>query len=711
MKKIFKLSFLLIFLFSLNAYPQWVKTSGPPGMNVNVFYQKGSSLYAGTSAKGVFKSADHSITWSVANTGIENKNVFSLVADGNNLYAGTNDGVYRSTNMGASWSPANNGIQGQFIYSFLVANGYLFAGTISFGVFKSNDHGNTWTNANGGALGSSSIYAMCFSSPNIIAMADNLIFYSTNNGNSWFIPQNSPFLFSIATSFIVQHDSVMINTLQGVFRSFDAGQSWDPIIVIDESVSFCGLVKSKKTIFAGSATRIFKSKDFGTTWSAVNVHDLRIGARFVNDFYKSGNNFLLANDEIGVAYSSDACKHWTYTLSGFPPASSIDNALCASGSTLFSGTHSDGVYQTTDNGTTWSKIGTTNNADTLSNGTVFSVLKISSNILLAGTCGFGLYRSADNGATWVHITTGLPLQAGTGFLCVNSLAQSSSNILIATDQGLYYSTDNGLTWHSSNTTGTSKFAAGVAANGSTACAVVNETTGSNKIYRSTNSGVSWSSVFSTVSEDFVCVASDGIDHFYVGTFTSNYLSANNGSSWQSFGSGIQSGTGSFAIAVKDSNVFVGNSTGVYFSHNKGSSFISTNTGLDPDPNNSVQGLAISSNFVFAGLFQNAIWKRPLSDFGISLKTNVNTVIELNAQIYPNPVTGESFLSYEVATFSPVKIAIYDEQGKMVNQVLNTNLEKGIYRESITSDYLTAGNYFISLSIGEKTGVIKFEVVK
>src|SRR6185295_14100699 len=302
-------------------------------------------------------------------------------------------------------------------------------------------------------------------------------------------------------------------------------------------------------------------------WTAVSVHGLRIGARFVNDFYKSGSNFLLANDEIGVAYSSDGCKHWTYTLSGFSPASSIDNALFVSGSSLYSGTHSDGVYQTTDNGTTWSKIGTPNNADTLSNGTIFSVLKISTNIILAGACGFGLYRSADNGATWTHITSGLPSQAGTGFLCINSLTKSSSNTLIATDQGLYYSTDNGLTWHASDVTGSTKFGAGVAANGSTVCAVVEETTSSNKIYRSTNSGVSWTSVFSTTTEDWVCIASDGVDHFYAGTFTINYVSANNGSAWQSLGSGIPVGQGAFTIAVKDSNVFVGNQSGVYFSQN------------------------------------------------------------------------------------------------------------------------------------------------
>ena len=58
-------------------------------MNVNVFYKKGTVLYAGTSAKGVSKSNDNGIPWTTANGSIENKNVFSLIADKKYLYAGS----------------------------------------------------------------------------------------------------------------------------------------------------------------------------------------------------------------------------------------------------------------------------------------------------------------------------------------------------------------------------------------------------------------------------------------------------------------------------------------------------------------------------------------------------------------------------------------------------------------------------------------------
>jgi hypothetical protein len=706
--KNFVLAFLLL-ATAPAAFSQWTQTAGPAGMTVNAFYQKGTTLFAGTSAKGVFKSMDNGITWAPSNGGLENMDVFSLIADNLYLYAGTNNGPYRSSNNGLTWTAANNGMTGKFIYSFARANGFLFAGTIGTGLFKSADHGNTWTDANGGALGSSSIYALAFAPPNLLAFADNLIFYSNDNGNSWFIPGSSPFIFSSNANFIVKQDSVMINTLQGVFRSFNSGQSWGPIIVINDNISISGLVRSGKRIYAGSAQKIYFTTNFGTTWTTVNAQGLRPGFRFNTEFNKSGPNFLLSYSEIGVGYSSDKGKHWNYTLSGFSPASTIDNAITYSGTTLLSGTHSDGVYESEDNGNNWSKIGTTNNNDTLSNGNIFSIVK-KGNIILAGTCGFGLYRSTDNGVTWTHITSGLPSQGGTGYLCVSGLALSSANIIVATDQGMYYSTNDGLTWNASNLGSASNIGMGVAANGSVACAAVEFTTSSSKIYRSTNSGVTWTQVFSLSFEDWTCIASDGIDHFYAGTFSNSYVSNNNGTTWQSVGPGIPAGTGAFAIGALNANVFVGNSEGIFFSNNHGSSFATANTGLDPEPNHSVQGFAFSPDYVFAGLFQDAIWRRQLSDFSIS-KQEAYEQVELEAQVFPNPVSGLSELSYALDKSANVLILVYNQQGRIVQQLLHEEQQAGSHQIDLNAAGLANGTYTVLLSTGEKRTTVKFEVVK
>src|SRR5262245_35078314 len=89
---------------------QWTKTSGPPGTNVNYFYNSGNILFAGTSSKGVYRSFDDGVTWQAANTGISNSSVFALISDAAFLYAGTNSGVFRSDDNGETWQAANTGI-------------------------------------------------------------------------------------------------------------------------------------------------------------------------------------------------------------------------------------------------------------------------------------------------------------------------------------------------------------------------------------------------------------------------------------------------------------------------------------------------------------------------------------------------------------------------------------------------------------------------
>lgn len=685
---------------------QWTKTGGPPGMNVNGFYKAGNTLYAGTS-RGVFSSADNGVTWQASNSGIENNTVYALISDGTFLYAGTDNGVFRSTN-GISWSAANSGIENIFVKSFYIANGFLYAGSIGQGLFKTSTRGNSWSDASGGALNSSIIYAITYSAPHLVVVADNLIFYSDDNGNSWFIPQNSPFILTGVPSFLTRGDSIIVTAGFGIYRSFNGGVSWGNLITVNNNISICGIVQANGVAIVGSKTGMYFSRNFGTSWIPVASQGLRQGNWFTNAFYLSGNNFLIAYDEIGVGYSSDRGADWNYTLSGFTPAATIDDALSATGNIVMSGTHGDGIYQSNDGGATWLKTGTINDLDTLSNSNIFSLLKLSNAILLAGTCGNGLYRSSNGGVTWTRIRNGLPQQQS-GFLCVNSLARTTSNVLIGTDQGLYYSSDLGLSWHGTNISGTGFTIMGVAANGAVACAASEGFIGTNKIFRSTDNGVTWNIAFETSIAEWATMASDGNNHFYAGTLnSSNLVSNNNGISWQNMGPGIPPGDGGFTISAFNSNVFVGNISGLYYSNNFGASFTQQNTGFDPSPNNSVQGLAVSATHIYAGLFKNSVWKRPLSDFGIVSVITARSS-EIKATITPNPLTSISILTYKVESNANVLINMYDQRGMLIKNLVNTTQNVGDYQARITKNNLHEGNYFINIIIGNKHQLIPVAV--
>jgi photosystem II stability/assembly factor-like uncharacterized protein len=693
----------LFIILNKTVHAQWQKTAGPAGMNVNTFYQRGDVLFAGTTPRGVFKSSDHGVTWVAANNGITERNVFSLTANSQFLFAGTDSGVFRSPDNGVTWQRANFGIESKFVYSFLFANGFLFAGT-SGGLYKSSNNGASWTDANGSALNSSIIHDITFSAPHLIASADNLIFYSDDNGNSWNYNSRSPFILGNNPSFFTNGDSIIITSGPVIFRSFDGGINWGRSINVSTDATIDGIVTAGKYIVAGTPSGLFYSPNFGASWQSIAAHGIRHGKYFDHKFYRSGSNFLLAYDEIGIGYSSDSGRNWNYTLQGFPPAASIDDALTFSNNTLLSGTHGDGVYKSTNAGNTWTKIGTSNNLDTLSNSNIFSILR-TNNVILAGTCGNGLYRSADNGVTWSHITAGLPNQQGTGFLCVHALAKTNTAILTGTDQGLFYSNDVGLTWNATSLNG--KDVVGVAANDSVACAAIENFIGPSEIYRSVNNPSLWNVVLQASGEDWTTMASDGKSHFYAGTLmTSNWVSNNNGVTWQTVGTGIPPGSGAYAIGVLNNNVFIGNNNGVYFSNNNAKSFSEVNTGFDDI--HAVQGFAISSTDIYAGLFENSVWKRPLSDFGITALQQHEVNI-LPVTFAPNPLINQSKLTYSIASTQHVVINLYSANGNFIKNIKDEIQNAGAYSLTINKDGLHVGNYFISVLTGNQHAMVNVVV--
>ncbi len=700
MKKTFTpriILFLAANLISHLIFSQWTKTAGPPGITVTKFFENDSALFVGTYAQGVYKSYDHGNSWLAANTGIENMQVISLAADSLYIYAGTGtEGVYRSSDQGTTWSLANTGIQTQAVSCLLSAGGFMFAGTIGTGVYSSVDHGNTWQDANGGALTSSYIHAMFYASSRLTVEADNYLFYTFNNGSSWFIDQGST-AFYVIDNFLQKGDTVIAAANGNIFVTHDGGTNWSSVITINPDIDILGLDKSNDTIYAGYANGsfggyangVYRSTNWGQTWTNIPSSGLRIGNRYDNHFKISGNNFLFSCEEIGIYNSNDKGATWAQVpLNNFEPASSIDNCILVSGATIYSGTHNDGVYSSIDQGNTWNKIGTANPLDTLSNGIVFSMLNPAPNILLAGACGYGLYRSTDNGVTWSHVTNGLPSQAGTGYCCINSLAQSGNRTIAATTEGVYYSGDNGFTWNASNLTGSQVYASGLAVNGNVVCAGITSFTLGNGIYRSANGGVSWTLV-NNIS-DVISMAAGGTNHFYAGTFNGNYYSNDNGLTWFSVGPGIPASDPGFTILAFNNYVFIGNNNGVYFSSNYATSFTNVNTGMDPYPNNAVQGLAADNNYVYAGTFLDAIWRRPLSDFGIPTGIAETDLSRPGVIVSPNPANDFieiSFLQKE----NNFTVEIISMDGKIISRSCNnrridvSDLRKGFYFFKVIDD--------------------------
>ena len=132
-----------------------------------------------------------------------------------------------------------------------------------------------------------------------------------------------------------------------------------------------------------------------------------------------------------LASSQRAQSDWTQTNG---PAGGRVYCLAVNGAYLFAGTWGGGVYRSTDNGTSWTRVsaGLTN--------TVVLAFAVSGTTLYAGTEGGGVFRSTDNGTTWTAVNSGL------SSLFVYSLAVSGANLLAGTNGGACRSTNDGGTW-------------------------------------------------------------------------------------------------------------------------------------------------------------------------------------------------------------------------------------------------------------------------
>ena len=174
-------------------------------------------IVTGIEYDGVFLSTNNGGNWIAVNSGLVSTwPIYSLVASGSNLLAGTNGGtVSRSTNNGTSWSTSSlENFLGAKVYAVAMnPNGSsdtnLFAGTYGGGIFLSTNNGTYWLPVDS-ALTETYVTALTINGTNIFAGTWNGVFLSTNNGKSWndanstsFVNTNTglkPFINTLAIS-------------------------------------------------------------------------------------------------------------------------------------------------------------------------------------------------------------------------------------------------------------------------------------------------------------------------------------------------------------------------------------------------------------------------------------------------------------------------------------------------------------------------------
>lgn len=348
------------------------------------------------------------------------------------------------------------------------------------------------------------------------------------------------------------------------------------------------------------------------------------------------------------------------------------SSLIATSSSIIAGTTA-GIYRSTNSGTSWT-LSSTPIID------VYCLRAIGSTIYLGAQTG--LFTSVNDGVTWSPTSINNRI--------VKSITDNGLNIFLGTDSGVFRSSNGGNNWVRSLN---NYFINSLIISNSVIIAGTGHYndlfTG---IFTSTNNGSNW--IQSSINNKIVyCLGSNNYG-VYAGTIDSGvYISTNNGVNWS-----ITSLNNKQIISISTvgTNVFAGTSSGVYQSTNNGGIWLQINEGL---PNSvDVFSLLTTTNYIYAALWSQSIWRRPISQLitGISQINHTVSGCYLISQNYPNPFNPTTSIKFTIPKASSVKITIFDIAGKEVETLVNEEFQSGTYQTKWNGSKYASGIYFYKI---------------
>jgi PKD repeat protein/photosystem II stability/assembly factor-like uncharacterized protein len=421
------------------------------------------------------------------------------------MLLGGDGGIYRFDPAGPSWTDINGNLNTIQFYGI-----GLHPTDSSIAIGGSQDNGTAlysgslmWTETDGGDAGfakfsqtnGSRVYHQL---PNA-SFGTNFFRRSDDGGNTWTTKTSGISADVNAQNFtapfvvdLVNGDHVLYGT-DRVWETFDGGDSWTAISGVNTAgfnnggnhVDAIGLAPSDaNTIYAStggdgfSTSQIFVTTDHGSVWTEM---DLGVSGR-VKDIQVDPANSLIAyavistfNTPNGQVYkTSNGGASWTDITANLPSEpmwslqigpTSVPTSACAaagaSSNTLYIGAD-DGVYVTTNGGTSWSRFGSG-----LPNGQVFQIeLNTNLQILGAGIHGRGLWEikigAPGPGATHFSVSAPQSAAAGTAFGITVTALDSSNNTVTGYSGTVHFSSSDtaaNLPANSTLTNGTGTFQA------------------------------------------------------------------------------------------------------------------------------------------------------------------------------------------------------------------------------------------------------------
>lgn len=291
----------------------WVRTTGPDVIINDVYVDPRNPRHVllATDRSGVLASEDAGVGFQSSNTGFSQRQVGALLADaqhsGTVLAGVLNDkmygGIFVTQDFGRTWKQESEGLRDRDVFELAQSDdGTILAGT-SDGLFRRD--GDAWIPAN-----AVSRYVPAARSR---TRATHATTHATRRAAAEKIARPTEIRGRV-TALTVTGNTWYAATSQGIFRSRDRGEGWEPVSLSRSPYTFGGagdylaLAASGKTIFAGRRLGMMASRDEGFTWQTLQ---LPAGLTALDSLALTPEGTLWAGGREGVFSSTDQGSTWT----------------------------------------------------------------------------------------------------------------------------------------------------------------------------------------------------------------------------------------------------------------------------------------------------------------------------------------------------------------------------------------------------------------
>jgi photosystem II stability/assembly factor-like uncharacterized protein len=507
------------------------------------------------------------------------------------LYAATSAGVFRSNDAGAHWRSAQAGIPFLDVASLAVSPddprtvyaGLFVNSSEIAGVYKTSNGGARWEAAGLAGLQTYDLAIDPRDPSTVFAATYGGLYRSLDAGESW-EKIDAAGTGSFAQVVFDPSDPERLYTAssRGVFLSEDGGDTWTPRNGIPGTSVGAFAISPSGILYAQrfSENVIWRSTDHGVSWKLAGripedygIHALEVAP---------DEGFLYAAGDHGVFRSADQGKTWTRRS----PVQRLDSvlALAVTPDAVYAGLQYRGIARSTDEGVTWRPA-----RQGLAAVLVLAAVVAPSDprVLYVSAEGAMILRTEDGGATWREVSQDGPPGR---LLELTVDPRDARRVEGVGDYGQFWqSTDGGATWRNGEVKNAGcayptsllrdmarpnrLFWTGVQ---TTACQRGHEDSCHN--FRSTDGGASWRCLTAIRRESFQGLVPDPRNPavYYAVGFEGVFKSADSGQTWSQT---AFPGPAITLVISPNGTLWVGSEIGLFRSRNGGATWERIESGL------------------------------------------------------------------------------------------------------------------------------------